>query len=535
MLFIYIILTRQVEKCATNFPFITIIGMNLPKIATLVAPDPYTTQLIQIETIFRRGLPGFIISGLSSRRGREHNEKIRSAIMCSGIKWPIGHIQAHLSPADIHKSGAYLDLAIAVSIIRCIEKVNDPDSLLYNDKTLFMGELSLNGEVLPIGKAANVSLAARALGFDNLVICQADLEFVKYSDVAKIVLIKDLKDIKQPLNQLQTTIPERISFTNSSQPELPDSPAKLSRALARIITVCCAGNHSLLMIGPPGSGKSTIARLMHSMIPAAWPKQALELMNLNFQKQHPGKKLYIQRPLQSPHHSCTTRAMIGGGRPIRAGEITRAHHGILLLDELSEFKRDALQALREPMMDKCVYISRADQSQILPADFLLIATSNPCPCGFFGSDEKQCSCSCSALKHYMQLLLGPLRDRIEMEIFVGNIQTINSGQSTCEIKSRIKELAEMQYKRFEGRDFYYNADIPAELLDTYCAIKSNEARQYWNHLRDKNCYSQRAMHAIRRLARTLADLDSATEIRAIDLAEAANLRLLDNFYQDKGL
>ena len=514
--------------------------MQQSQLRALIPNGPFQTHPVQLEAAYRRGLPQFQISGFVARRNRELSERIKCSIQAAGFAWPLGAVQLHLSPNDLPKTGALMDLSIAACLLRCIGENIPPDALLFRDDVLFLGELSLSGDVLTVPELPSLAREAGRSGFRYLAIPEMDRALARFADVERLVLLSHLTDILQPLEALPCESPDGAESLRPMRPPLPKSPEKISMDRARALAACAAGWHPILLLGPPGSGKSTLARMLPSLLPPPDADEALELISM-----FPGQakketalpqeteRDAVSRPFRSPHHSCTLRGMIGGGSPIQTGEVSRAHHGLLLLDELAEFSRPVLQSLREPLLDSCVYLSRGAYTIRLPARFLLAATSNPCPCGFFGSEESNCLCKDASIRSYTNRLLGPLRDRIEIELFVSSGDSHRYSLSPAEIQDYIDRATESQLRRYESEGYRFNGEIPLEDIDEYAPLRG-EAQLEWTRLIESRRFSQRSKLALRRLARTLADLDAATEIRAIDLLEAASLRLLDSFYLSHG-
>ncbi len=539
---------------------------------------PFHCIELLVEARVQRGLPRYQINGLGAS-SRDTVDRIRNALQASDVALPYMNLTVNLSPVDVHKTGSYLDLSIALSILLAlaIDETLPEDCLLKKlnlsyksneyskeigekdkqKKTLFLGELGLAGEVRKITKLHSLLWHARALGFTQILLPKEQLAEAKIIPDLELIAIENLKDLFSSEEFLYTT-----STPICLQSEPPQTNQleylKLNPRVQKALALSAAGWHSLLLIGPPGTGKSSIARELLGLLPPLTPDEALEIMILNeatlsqnkagkgenpnidyehlpihLKKNNDNMILNIQRPLRTPHHSSTRRALIGGGVPIQIGEVTRAHHGVLVLDELGEFQRDTLQALREPLENHSILLSRGTYTSVLPARFLLCGTTNPCPCGDPSQRYKSCFCTETQRRNYMNKFMGALRDRIDLEVLVER-ETQNTIQGeenlpslqteSKRIQKEIKQAHEKQRERFMNTSIRYNANIELKDLEYYIPLNNSGAKKEWAFILNSTKISYRALAGIRKLSRTLADLHGTEEVQGEDILEAASYR-----------
>ncbi len=560
-------------------------------LSSLYLDTPYHSLSLFIEARLQRGLPKWQINGLSPIHSREASERIRSALHASGIQVPYMNLIVNLSPVDVRKHGAYLDLSIALCIMLAIEEDLNIDFFLpqrndedtnkineastnekenhkqpvishekkypHNGKNLYLGELALSGQIHPIQNLCHLLSEAKKQGFKNVFLPEEQISLARLIPNLYYIPLKHLGELIKKHQTIsyyeKRTTPISIQTHQKSQVEQLEPFAlelfTLDACVQKALALSAAGWHSLLLIGPPGSGKTSIARALLSLLPPLSTQEAIEILvrkNPNSLKELEKKgRIVLTRPFRMPHHSSTRRAMIGGGNPIQLGEASRAHNGLLVLDELGEFSRETLQALREPLQEKEIHISRASFSLSLPARFLLCATTNPCPCGDLRKRYVSCSCTDAKLQNYMNSFMGALRDRIDIEVWVDHkekpTEEIDAQEKRSEFQKnswsqnnfqkKIKRAHTIQKKRFFHTNIQWNADIKAKDLEKYAPITNAETQKEWKLLYQKSLISYRALDGIRRLARTLADMEASDEIRVQDIWEAASFRCLDSVWQ----
>ncbi|SHJ06549.1 YifB family Mg chelatase-like AAA ATPase [Parasporobacterium paucivorans] len=492
---------------------------------------------VSVEADIGNGLPNFSMVGLLSSEVKESRERVRSAIRNSGFVVPPKRITINLSPADIRKEGSYFDLPIAVGILVSLgivprENVQD---------TMFAGELSLDGTLKGVNGILSITLLAKELGIPRIIVPQGNAKEGAAVRGVDVIGAGSLKETVAMLNNPEMAYPEAFDCVTSLDPLKNEYGLEFAdicgqETAKRAVEIAVAGMHNILMIGPPGSGKSMIANCMPTIFPEMTYEEIIEITRIYSTMGLMEKQNMIRNhPFRAPHHTITAQALVGGGRIPKPGEVTLAHKGMLFLDELPEYSRSALETLRQPLEDQKVNIARDKASHEFPADFMLAAAMNPCPCGYY-PDKARCSCTQYNINKYSEKIRGPLLDRIDICIYMNPVK-INLLQkdgrtaSSAEMKSRIEKAREMQRMRYEDTGICFNSRLKASYIKEYCPVPEN-CQKLLSDSYERLGLSARAYHKIVKVARTIADLDGETEIRREHILEAIAYR---NTIKEKGL
>ncbi|EJX09188.1 magnesium chelatase subunit ChlI [gut metagenome] len=490
--------------------------------------------LITIEVNSTRGCMFYLV-GLPDSAVKESHQRIISALQVNGYKMPTSNIVVNMAPADIRKEGSAYDLPLAIGLLGASESISSEKFSRY----LLMGELSLDGTIQPIKGALPIAIKAREDGFEGLIVPQQNAREAAVVNKLTVYGVSNIKEVIEFFNNQRTLEPTIVNtreefYAQQNKYEYDFADVKGQESVKRALEVAAAGGHNILMIGAPGSGKSMMAKRLPSILPPLSLKESLETTKIHSVAGKLGKdaSLISQRPFRSPHHTISQVAMVGGGNYPQPGEISLAHNGILFLDELPEFNRSVLEVLRQPLEDRKITISRIKSSIDYPASFTLVASMNPCPCGYYNHPTKACVCSPGQVQKYLNKISGPLLDRIDIQCEIvpvpfEKISDTQPGESSASIRERVISARKIQERRYANENnIHCNAQMSSRLLNRYARPDTQGLALLKNAMERLNL-SARAYDRILKVARTIADLEGCEEIRSYHLAEAISYRNLD--------
>lgn len=498
----------------------------------------YGLKAVEIEievNVADKGFPGFSVVGLASKSAEEAKERVKTAILNCDFEFPVARITINLAPADLPKDGSFFDLPLAIGILASNLEVNMPA-----EKSYFFGELGLDGTLRHTRGVFLLAILAKENGIKNIFVPRECANEAAVIEGIKVYPVKNLREIVNHLNKIKEIVPLNTIVTDDEEiagPEFDFAEVLGQEFAKRALEIAAAGGHNVFMVGPPGSGKTMLSRAIPGILPPLAEPESLEVTKIySITGNIPaGGSLIRQRPFRSPHHTTSQVGLIGGGSNPRPGEISMAHRGVLFLDEFPEFTRGTLEALRQPLEDGFITVSRAIGSVVFPAQIMLIAASNPCACGFLGDPKKECKCNLHQISNYQKRLSGPIMDRIDIHLTVPAVDVNKlmidkekyTGETSAIIRGRVIKAREIQKTRFKGlKGIHDNADMKNKHLKVFAKL-TDSANMLLKQAVNKFNLSARTYFRLIKVSRTIADLDSSENINDNHIAEALQFRVRD--------
>jgi magnesium chelatase family protein len=490
---------------------------------------------VEVEVDISSGLPQMAVVGLPDGAVKESRDRVRAALKNSGYECPARRITVNLAPADIKKEGSAFDLAIGLGILAATGLLRSERIHEY----AILGELSLDGRVKPIRGALPIAASAARSGLRGILVPAPNASEAAVVGDLEIIPIETMAEAFEFLRGERRIAPASTDlqevFAQHARYDLDFSEVKGQEHVKRALEVAAAGGHNVIMVGPPGSGKTMLAKRLPTILPPLTLAEAIETTRVHsVMGLMDGRALVAARPFRAPHHTISDAGLIGGGSIPKPGEVSLAHHGVLFLDELPEFRKNVLEVLRQPLEEMRITISRAIGSITYPANVMLVAAMNPCPCGFYGDPQKECTCATLHVQRYRARVSGPLLDRIDIQAEVPGVAyrelaDHSASESSADIRARVERARRIQLDRFRGRDIYCNAQMTARDLRKHCRVDAGAERLLESAM-NKLGLSARAYTRILKVARTITDLDGGAEIGAPHVAEAIQYRSLDRSF-----
>ena len=490
--------------------------------------------IIEVETDISNGIPVFDIVGLGGVAVKESRERVRAAIKNMGLEFPTRRITINLAPANLKKEGSSLDLPIALGILLASKQIEKT----YMDKYILIGELSLNGDVRPIKGVLPIALCAYQNGIENIILPDANKDEAAVIKGINVFPVKNIEEVINHLSGRKGILPYQVDlenlFDHTDQHNVDLKDVRGQENVKRALEIAASGAHNMIMIGSPGCGKTMLAKRLPTILPNLTFEEALEVTKIHSIAGllSDETSLVTKRPFRSPHHTMSNVSLIGGGRIPKPGEISLSHYGVLFLDELPEFKKEALEVLRQPLEDGRVVISRVNSTITYPSKATLICAANPCKCGNLFEKSKECICTPHQVKQYLGKISGPLLDRMDIHIEVSSV-TYNDlnddkqdGESSFDVRERVNKVRKIQMERYRDLKIFSNSELESSLINRFCKL-DDKCKVMLKNAFESLGLSARAHSRILKVARTIADMDGSEQIKMVHLAEAIQYRSLD--------